>query len=183
MNRPLCLIALLATGMAATADATTLVRFLPAANPLAVGQETTLEIVADFDEPVVGFGLDLVLAGTSVVTLDDLAVGPAWTPVPAPDGDGFAGLAPVTGYVGNGVVLATVTLQALLSGATTIGAAITPGDLTEGFALLGSGFDDVLFEPAILQVLPEPGSGLFVAIGVGMALALARLPVPRDRAQ
>ena len=61
------------------------------------------------------------------------------------------------------------------SGNHGLGLAVTPGDLTEGFALDPSGFDlDVTFGSATVQALPEAGSALLLALAGVARLARRR---------
>ena len=159
--------ALLATVLAAPdAEALTTVRFVLADPGVAVGATTTLEIRADMDAPVLGFGIDLVLDPAVLTATTSPVIGPSWTPVFAPDGDGLAGLAPISGVVGSDVLLATLTVARSSILQTTIDGSVTPGDLAEGFALLAGGFDAVTFTPTTLAAIPEPGTLVLVAGGL-----------------
>jgi hypothetical protein len=148
----------------AAAQSTTIVHFALADPGVTVGASTTLEIRADFDTPVLGFGIDLVLDPSVLAVAGPPLVGPAWTPVFAPDGDGLAGLAPASGVVGPGVLLATVVVTRVDPAATSIDGTVTPGDLTEGFPLVGSGFDAVGFVPLPVVAVPEAGVAPLLAM-------------------
>jgi len=92
-------------------------------------------LFADADTLLLGFGLDVGFDSASLAWIGSAVVAPAWTAVFAPDGDGLAGLAPPSGISGNGLVVATLTFQALQAGTTALTPSVTPGDLTEGFSL------------------------------------------------
>jgi len=164
----LCL-ALIATASAAAA--TTILRFEPSTPMVAVGNTLLVDVVADFSEPIVAFGFDVAVA-PALLSVDSAVVGPLWIGVFAPDGDGLAGLTLTSGIAGTGVLLATIELTALAPGAAQLLASITPGDLTEGFGLAGTGFDTVVFEPASITVVPEPST--LAVLGAGLLLLGAR---------
>ena len=148
--------------------ALTIVRFEPSFASVDVGESVTIDVVADFSAPIVGFGFDLDL--TSAILTFDAApiIGLLWIPVAAPDGDGLAGLTFSGGIVGTGILLATIQLQGLTTGTAQLVASATAGDLTEGFALVGFGFDEVLFESASLLVVPELSTAMLVACGLAL---------------
>jgi hypothetical protein len=170
MNRIVFTGWILAAGLlcASGAQALTTVRFMLADPGVAPGDSTTLEIRADFDVPVLGFGIDLVLDPGVLSPSGAPTIGAAWTPAFAPDGDGLVGLAPITGIVGPDVLLASLTVMRTSGEATVIDGAITPGDLTEGFPLLSNGFDAVVFEPTAVAAIPEPATALLVAGGLAI---------------
>lgn len=163
---------LLAVLLPAGARATAIVRFALADPTVGLGASTTLEIRADLDTPVLGFGIDLALDVSVLTASGAPQIGPAWTPVFAPDGDGLAGLAPVSGVVGNDVLLATLSVVRLAPSATVIDGGVTPGDLSEGFPLLGGGFDAVGFVALPVAALPEPGAGSLTALAWLLSLGL-----------
>ncbi len=138
-----------------------------------VGGTTTVEVRATLSNPVLGFGIDLVF-DPLLLSAGTVTIGPSWTPLGSADGDGLAGFNGL-GVVGSDVLLASIVFTGLAEGFDTIGTAATPGDLTEGFPLLPSGFDgDVLFGSEQIQV-PEP------AVATLLALVLACAPVRRSR--
>jgi hypothetical protein len=168
---------LLAAGaLAARAPAGAIVDvyFDPAAAVIpSVGGVVSIDIKADISDPVLGWGLDLSIDTPAIASqVGAPVVGPAWVGVGGADGDGLAGLVPFppVGVSGVGILLATVTFMGDAVGVTGLTLSVTPGDLTEGFALEPSGFADVVFHPGSIRVLPEPASlallalaGLFVA--------------------
>ncbi|HOO17932.1 MAG TPA: hypothetical protein PLU99_12595, partial [Phycisphaerae bacterium] len=88
-------------------------------------------------------------------------------PVVSPDGDGFAGLLfPPDVVHGEDVLLGTLTFAGTGS---WVDLGVTPGDLTEGFALASvGGFAAATFTGAYI---PEPAALVLLALG---ALALRR---------
>jgi len=97
----------------------------------------------------------------------NVVIGPAWDPAFAPDGDGLAGLAFPDGVSGQDILLATVTVQGLAPGVWTMASGNSyPADLTEGFALDPTGFEQVVLEDfAAITVLPEPTALALLALG------------------
>jgi hypothetical protein len=165
---------LAATALGApAASANVIVSLVPSTMTVAVGDEFTVDIVADADSLLLGFGIDIladaILGPGSVPT----EIGPAWTPVLAPDGDGLAGLAPVEGLTGAGILLATVSFEALAPGLAHLDIGATAGDLTEGFPLKAGGFDTFDTAPATVHVVPEPSTLILVALGL-LGLAAGR---------
>lgn len=157
------MVCLSAMGTPAVASIVT-VRFDPPSQTVTLGDPFTVDIVADIDMPVVGWGLDFTPATLGIISLTGLpAIGADWLSAFAPDGDGLVGLAsplpPFNGSIsGIGIVLATLSFSADTIGATDLVASITPGDLTEGFALDPTGFATVTFQPGVLTVIPEPST-------------------------
>lgn len=162
------------------ADASLVVcRFEPPSQTVALGGIFTVDIVADIDMPVVGWGLDLSLLTPGILLpTGPPAIGADWLSALAPDGDGLAGLAsplpPTNGSVsGTGIVLATLSFSADAIGATDLVASVTPGDLTEGFALDPTGFATMTFQPGQVTVVPEPATALLL-VGVGCVILIRR---------
>ena len=168
-------------GVCDGAHALTTVRFALADPGVALGATTNLEIRADFDSPVLGFGIDLLLDPAVLTAIGSPVVGPAWTPVFAPDGDGLAGLAPITGVAGPDVPLATLTVLRTSLAGTLIDGALTPGDLTEGFPLPTAGFDSVVFVSTPVVAIPEPTTVLLLAGGLGVLSWRRRKRTERGR--
>ncbi len=166
-------IALWALLLATSAQAT-VVRFEPATAQVAAGSSFQVELVAQLDEPVLGFGLDLDLRGVALE--GPPLIGPAWLPVEAADGDGLAGVAFPDGVAGDRVLLATLPLVAGEPGVARLFTGFTVGDLTEGFALDPSGFaSPVGFESAEIRIVPEPGGALLCGAALtGLALSRRR---------
>jgi len=156
-----CCLALLAGLMVAPAMANVIVSTNPLVKTVDINDGPfTIDIVANMTQPIVGWGLDLVseVPGIATRTATAPVIGPSWDPAFAPDGDGLAGLNFPNGVSGNNVVLATVEFVPVGVGITMLHGAITPGDLTEGFALYPTGFDTVDFWCGYIVVTPEPAS-------------------------
>lgn len=148
-----------------------------------VGDSVEVEIRADLSDPIVGWGLDLIL-DPGVLSVDGPpSIGGAWTGVFAPDGDELAGLAFPTGVSGTDVLLATLHHQVAGVGATTIVPSVTSGDLTEGFALEVTGFDDIVFEAATFTAVPEPRSLRFLLAATALGFGISRAGSTRTRDQ
>lgn len=168
-QRVACVVVLLA-GVRAD-GALVVVRFEPTAQTVNLGDTFSVDIVADIDTPVVGWGLDQAVVNPGMLSISaPFTIGPSWLPATAADGDGLAGLAsplpPVNGSVmGLGVVLATLSFSADAVGSTALLTSVTPNDLTEGFALDPTGFANVTFEPGQITVIPEPSSLMLFIIG------------------
>lgn len=148
------------------------VRFNPVNSEIILGHSFDIDIVADINAAVVGWGLDVTVATPGVIsTLSNPTIGPSWFAVGAPDGDHLAGLAFPDSVVGTDIVLATLHFTADADGETDLLLSITGGDQTEGFALDPSGFATTQFDVGHVFV-PEPASlALMILTG---ALALRR---------
>jgi hypothetical protein len=138
-----------------------------------VGGTVDIDIVMDtYDtfpgQPVsiLGWGIDLLYDNTKLM-VTNVVIGPEWDPAFAPDGDGLAGLRFPNGISGQDILLATVTVQGLAPGVWTIASGNSyPQDLTEGFALDPTGFEQVVLEDfAAITVLPEPTALALLALG------------------
>ena len=77
---------------AGPAAATVEVRVDPALTEVGTGVPFDVRIVADFDDPIVGWGLDFSYDAAVISLIGMPVIGPDWTETPAtPDGDGLAG--------------------------------------------------------------------------------------------
>jgi len=160
---------------AAVASANVTVRFEPASLTVDPGTIFSMAIVADIPQPLVGWGLDLTIQNPAVVSVHAApSIGPLWVSAYAPDGDGLAGLAFPSSVSGIGVVLATLSLSADAVGETDLWISVTPGDLTEGFALDPTGFDTFTVQPGHVKV-PDPSTiALLGLAALGVALRRGR---------
>jgi hypothetical protein len=164
----------LALTPAEPASALSSVRFETATPAPTVGATFEVQIIADLSDPIVGWGLDLDF-DDSILSMDGAPViGPAWVGVFAPDGDGLSGLTPDVGISGSDILLATLTFTADALGASALIASVTPGALTEGFALDPTGFDTIAFTNGLIEVVPEPSTALLVALGLLMTATRRR---------
>jgi len=152
-----------------------IVRLVPANTTVNLGETFTIDIIADILSPIVGWGLDVEETVPDILTqigVPDIP-NPPWVAEAGMDGDGLAALAdpfaPTTGaVVGDDTLLATLTLQATQIGETFLIPGTTPGDLTEGFPLIGAGFANQTFEVGTVTVVPEPTTILPLMLGVGL---------------
>ncbi len=162
---------------ASPAQATVVVSLSPANQSVPLGDGTaTVDIVAVIPQAdaIVGWGLDLDFLGSSASLSSALVNEPTWTAVSAVDGDGLAGLVPLSPGTAIwsdpvAIVLATITIS--LDGLGTTDLILSddnPSDLSEGFALdpppVGE-FADVSYELGSITVTPEPASLMLLALG------------------
>jgi hypothetical protein len=145
---------------AATADM--LVWLNPATPEVEVGQPVTVDLMASFDEPVMGWGLDLTIDEPTYASWSGTTLGGAWDPTTTIDGDGLAGLRFPDGISGE-TLLATLTFEGLAEGVTALTLGSGPEE-DEGI-LLASGelATNVQFTGATLTVVPEPAAVLLLA--------------------
>jgi len=150
------------------------VYLVPASQSVNISAGTAMvNIVADIpqSDPLIGWGLDLSLVGTSV-TYGGATVGAAFDAAYAPDGDGLAGLTTVSparpnGEIyGDGIVLAQVSLNLVELGITQL----VPGyddPVFEGL-MTPAGFATAAFTPGQIEVTPEPAA--LALLGLGLLL-------------
>jgi DNA-binding beta-propeller fold protein YncE len=167
-----------------TLHALTVVHCVPQNIHVAVGDTATVDIVADFNTPMFGWGLDLASSAPSIAgPVGSPTVGPSWQSVHARDGDGLAGCAfPADVGPANNVLLARVHIRGLAPGAATLTPGATTGDLGEGFAIASTDFSNVQFVPAAIVVtgstsVPEQ-SGVVSWLAPGQVLAVRPNPAP-----
>lgn len=159
-----------------SARGTIIVRFDPPQNQVNHGETLMVNLVADLgNEPVIGWGLDVAFDPVLLSQVGGPAIGPFWETTYTPDGDGLTGsVNPFSdpdqdgtfGSVsGNDVLLATLTFLAVGLGQTNLTASYTLTDLNEGFPLDSTGFATVIFQPAQIQVTPEPTTVALIVAG------------------
>jgi hypothetical protein len=143
------------------------VRFQPANYDAILGFDFTIDIRADINAPVVGWGLDVSMTTPGVIVQNaNPTIGPNWVAVNAQDGDHLAGLAFPNDVSGNDILLGTLHFHAVADGATDLLLSVTPGDHTEGFALDPTGFGTTQFDMGHVFV-PEPQSLAFmISLGI-----------------
>lgn len=176
----LCTAAGVAACLTSSASADIVVRFEAPDVTVRLGDIFTVDIVADIDEPVLGWGLDLVIDNPSILSTVGLPViDSAWFAVPFnPDGDGLAALAFPDSIVGTNL-LATVTFSADMLGETDLFLSADATDLTEGFPLDNAGFGSLTFQPGHVSVVPLPAAGMLELFGLALIAATRRFH--RDR--
>ena len=158
---------------ASVATAEVFVVVVPEVDTAAIGEDFEVLILADFTEPILGFGIDIDFDPAVIDWADDPIIGDLWDPVFAPDGDLLAGLAPPTGLVGNDILLASLLFEGVGVGVTEINVSVTLDDLTEGFVLRVGGFDDFQVTPDDV-IVPEPSSALLAVAALAVVAALRR---------
>ena len=154
---------LAAACIATPAQATVVCGFDPDASTHGLGGgQFTVDIVADItDVSVFGWGLDLDFSTSGIVQLDSITLGPLWDePGSTGDGDGLAGAAFPDSVSGLDLLLATLTFTPLALGETDlILSHDNPPDLTEGFPLDPTGFEeDETFNLGHITIVPEPAT-------------------------
>lgn len=165
--------------LAAPAGALVMVSLDVPETTVAVGATFEVTITAEFSDPIVGFGFDLVYDDLLLSQVGVPSIGLDWIGVVAADGDDLAGAAFPVGLAGPGILLATVTLHADAVGISVLSFETTTADLTEGFAFdpdFATGFDALAaVTPLEINIVPEPGTGTLVALGLfGLAGARRR---------
>ena len=160
--------------------------FSPTVTNVEVGNIFSVDILADIPEtePIIGWGLDLIYDDLALSLIGSPIIGPNWTPLLTPDGDGFAGsflppfpppFPPVMGVTGSNILLAQISYSVLQNGEFNLTANYTQGDFTEGFALPGIGsFATPIFEGATIvaqqpeNVTPVPEPSTIFMLGISM---------------
>ena len=167
-----CITTLAALTSVQIASADVMVWFDPASPSVGVGDTVAVDIMANFDDPVVGWGIDLVIDQPGYADWVNTTIGGAWDATTTLDGDGLAGLNFPNAQSGS-VLLATVTFEGLAIGQTPLILGAGPEE-DEGF-LLESGVlaENIQFIPGCLTVIPEPG-GIALLSLVGLATASRR---------
>ncbi len=136
---------------------------------VSLGDVFALNIVADIDEPVLGWGLDLTIDNSSVLsTVGAPSIGPLWVGAFTPDGDGLVAIAFPDSIVGTDILLATVFFSADVLGETDLFLSADDDGLTEGFPLDNVGFARITFEPGHVTVVPVPAAGALALLGLGV---------------
>lgn len=167
-------------GLASSGRASVSVRVEPGAASTAVGATFQVALVADLDDPVLGWGLDLAFDPAVIAPTGAPAIGPLWNlGVGSADGDGLAGgVLPgpaATGVAGTDVLLAELEFRALAPGFSELVLSYTPADFTEGFALDPSGFaTDVELGGGSVTVVPEPATGALLGASLAALAAASR---------
>lgn len=136
----------------------------PADASVEVGELITIDIMASFPDPVVAWGLDLGVAPPNFAAWTATTLGGSWDPTGGTqDLDGLAGIRFGPGVSGD-VLLATLTFEGLLPGATGLTLSSGPEE-DEGFLLeTGTVETNVTFEPATLTVIPEPTTLVMLSV-------------------
>jgi hypothetical protein len=162
--------------LAQQVSADVIVRFNPSNTTVYTGDTFNIDVIADISDPVLGWGLDLWHDPSFLSLPGSPIIGPLWQPAFAPDGDGLAALAFPNSISGNDILLATITFKAGQTiGGTDLILSITSGDLTEGFPLDPTGFDQATFMNGHVTILPEPASVVILLISGLLGMRRRRL--------
>jgi len=140
----------------------------------------TVQIYGSFSQPLTSFGFHLDYDDV-LLDLKQLKLAPAFNPLASNYTDGVAGLAYPDSVSGDRVLLATARFTTKAVGDAEIGAAVTPNDPTEGFALSGACSSEATLTPATVTIIqrepppprppppvPEPSSVLLLLAGAGL---------------
>ncbi|HVN39334.1 MAG TPA: cohesin domain-containing protein [Myxococcota bacterium] len=146
-----------------------------------LGSQFDVELRATLGDPTLGWGVDLGYDASKVQLVSGPTIGSDWTAVAASDGDGLAGVALGAGLTGDHR-LAVLRFQAIAQGSASFVLSETVSDLSEGFALDPTGFAQVTYQGATVNIVPEPATGLLSALGFA-GLAAARRTRARATAQ
>lgn len=158
------------------------IHILPTAQTVTVGQSFDVTIVADVEDPILGFGFELLYDET-LFALEDTQVGQAFLPTRMSAQGAFSALAYPSGAAGEELVLGSASLVALTTGVGNIGIAIPANTAVWGFAETAvAAFATWEATPATVTVsppgggggeppIPEPTTALLIAAGF---LTLAR---------
>lgn len=159
---------MLIVGVETRADV--LVRFDPPVSTVLLGNTVHVNLVADFSDAILGWGLDLDNSDTFVAAKASVpTIASPWTAAFTADGDGLGAVAFPTPVSGSGIVLAGLTFQANEIGVSQLSVHATHDDFTEGFALYPTGFASFVSDIGIIQVIPEPGSATLLVVAAMVA--------------
>lgn len=153
--------------LAGAASADIVTYFDPADETLNLNQSVTVDLRATIpaDEPLLGWGLDVVQLDETVVSLESVTIGPAFMQLPDGDGDGLIANTgfPPAGVTGD-LLLATLTLKGIAIGETDIIADYTPDDGTEGLYLDPTGMGTLAAQTGHITVVPEPAALMLLLV-------------------
>ncbi len=145
------------------------VRFVVPDSPVRVGDAFNVDVVADFNSPIISWGIDVGVRPSEALSQKGLPkIDSMWFAAMAPDGDGLAGLAFPLGIVGINKRLATMTFVADAEGEAEIRGWFNAEDPAEGFSIEPGRFAAVEFVPASVRIVPEPATALLIGI-IGLA--------------
>lgn len=130
----------------------------PEKDSVSVNESFSVEITADIEENILGFGVDLVF-DSDLLAVSGYEIAVPFLPLRSRDGDGLAALAYPHDVTGRNVPLLTVTFLPLAPGTAEIAVGITGDDPTEGFPEYRVGYWSEFRTVPVVVTIEPPRSG------------------------